>query len=388
MSLESEKESFYRGGKFNYQLIGGIAAIAMVALSVYLTKHYFDVKFPTGLQSSGLCNINSFFNCDVATASPLSNILGVPISLVGLFLGLFTLFGYLFNNSGVEKTVHTLLWINAIGCALLFIYSLVALGGLCPACTLYYIASFIVLFCFHKSSDFKGIDALSLGGFGVVYLIVFALTYNYVDNKQSQIKDRQSALAKGLIQQFENLPKLGSPEFNSEYIMAKYVGGFKEAPVRITKFSDFECPACKMLSTILHKVAKKYDGKIAIQYFFYPLDNACNPAMEGPLHRHACEAAYMAACKPGLFADIEEDIFDHQAALSTEWIEKKAKELGVTECMKTKETKEKVLKYINAAKAFGVQSTPTFLLNGVKIEGVLPQEQLEILIDHILSQAK
>ncbi|MCF8060522.1 MAG: thioredoxin domain-containing protein [Bacteriovoracaceae bacterium] len=382
----TEERSFYRGSQLTYQIIGGIAALAMIALSIYLTKHYFDVKFPTGLTGGGLCNINAFFNCDVATHSHLSNIAGVPISLIGILMGLFVLFGFLFNNEKVEGTIHFLLWFNAIGCAVLFLFSLIVLGGLCPACTLYYIASFVTLFAFYKSSSFKTLNIATLASFGAVYLIIFGVVFNNVSGRIAKETDAKSKLAKGLISQFESLPNLGSPEKDSEFIMAKTDKSFKEARVRITKFSDFECPACKMLSDILHKIAKKYEGKVAIQYFFYPLDNNCNPEMQRPLHQSACKAAYLAACLPEKFAAMEAEIFSNQQNLSAEWIEKRAKEEGVLDCYNSKETQEKVLSYINASKPFNVKSTPTFILNGIKIEGVLPENQLSILIDHILSK--
>lgn len=369
------------------QVIGGIAAFAMIALSIYLTKHYFDVVYPSGnLSGSTLCNINSFFNCDVATTSIASNIFGVPISLLGLLMGLLIFAGFFFKSEGLEKTVHTLLYVNAAGCAVLFIYSLVGLGGLCPACTLYYIFSFAALFAFIKTSDLKGIHFPSFVTFGVVYLAIFGITKANLPKNMDDPNDVPKAVKEGLIKQFNELKKMGSPDFDSEYIMASAGVPFKEAPVRITKFSDFECPACKMLSDILHKVAKRYKGKVAIQYFYYPLDNNCNPEMKGPMHKNACKAAYLTACKPENFASLEAEIFENQDKLTDQWLADLAKREGVEECMKKPETKEKVVKYINAAKPFNVKSTPTFLLNGVKIEGVLPQNQLEVLIKYILEK--
>lgn len=386
MNAPTEQRSFYRGTNLTLQVLGGIGGVLMVALSVYLTKHYFDVHFPTGLGSSGLCDINAFFNCDVATNSFLSNIAGVPISLLGLFMGLFVLFGFIFNGEKVEGTIHALLWLNGAGCIFLFLFSLIALGGLCPACTLYYVASLLVLFCFHKTSDIRGIGVPVLLGYGLTVVVVFGVTFGYVSNKKEQANSAKSKLAQGLISQFENLPKLGTPKFDSEFRMDSMGGAFKDAPVRITKFSDFECPACKMLSQVLHKIEKKYAGKVAIQYFFYPLDNNCNPEMKRALHQNACKAAYLAACLPSKFQEVEEKIFNNQESLSYEWIENEAKGYGVMDCFKDSKTQEKVLTYIKQAEPFGVKSTPTFLLNGVKIEGVLPENQLSILIDHILKK--
>ncbi len=378
----SEK-SYYKGKGLSHHVLGGLGAVFMIALSIYLTNHYFNTKFPTGIGGGGLCDINAFFNCDVATNSFASNIAGVPISLLGILMGAYVLFGYLFNSPKVEGTVHFLLMINAVACLVLFIYSLVGLGGLCPGCTLYYIASWVTLFAFFKGSTIRTPDILALVSYGAVYGIIFAATFNYVEGKQGNV----DKLAQSLISQYEGLPKLGNPSFESDYKLATIEGKtFSEAPIRIVKFSDFECPACRMLSDILHKVAVQYKGKVAIDYFFWPLDHNCNPAMNRPMHQNACYAAYLAACSPEKFQEIEETLFSNQQSLSKEYVDSLAEKYGVTECVNAKETKEKVVKYITQGTPFGVKSTPTFLLNGVKIEGVLPLDQLKILIDHLLKK--
>jgi len=379
----NDEKSFYRGSNLNYQIVGAIGAICMIGLSIYLTKHYFDVKFPTGLTGGGLCDINAFFNCDVATHSPLSNIAGVPISLVGMLMGLFTIFGFIFHNEKIEGTLHTLIIINGVGCALLFIYSLVVLGGLCPACTLYYVASWLTLFAFYKASSYKSFSLPVIGAYGLIFATVFAVTFQNVSGKQSKV----NKLAESLIKQYEGLPNLGKTEFQSEFIMSAPAEGVEKAKVQIVKFSDFECPACKALSDVLHKMATKYGDKISIQYFFYPLDNNCNPDIQRPLHQHACSAAYLAACAPKKFATIEREIFENQASLSSDYLTGLAKKYEISkDCIDSQETKDKIAKYMAASKPFNVRSTPTFLLNGVKIEGVLPENQLSILIDHILSK--
>ncbi len=379
----TESKSFYRGKDLGKQVIGGLAAVLMIAFSIYLTNHYFNTKFPTGIGGGGLCDINAFFTCDVTTNSFASNIAGVPISLLGILMGSFILFGFLFNSEKVEGTVHFLLIINAVSCLILFLYSLIGLGGLCPACTLYYLSSWLALFAFFKSSDIRSPDILALISYGAVFGIIFGLTFNFVQGKQKNV----NKLAQSLITQYEGLPNLGNPATESEFKLASIDGvAFKDAPIRIVKFSDFECPACRMLSEILHKVAVQYKGKVAIDYFFYPLDHNCNPEMNRPMHQFACYAAYMAACTPEKFSEVENTLFSNQPKLSKDYVDQLAKQYGATECMTKPETKEKVVSYVNQAKAFGVKSTPTFLLNGVKIEGVLPLDQLKILIDHILAK--
>ncbi len=376
------KRSFYKDASMNYHIVTALMSVLMIGFSIYLTSHYFQVKFPTGLSAGGLCNFNSFFNCDVSTNSPASNIAGVPISIFGIIIGVLPLLGYFFKSEEFEGTLHSLLLINALGCIVLFIYSLVALGGLCPFCALYYLASIIAAFCFNKTSDMRTPAVIPVIAIALIFSVSSFAAYSTVQGK----KAKNSQVADSLINQYKSLKNLGTPSFDSPFRMVSATEVFNEAPIQITKFSDFECPACKMLSEVLHKVKDKYKGKVNIQYMFYPLDNACNPAMERPLHRFACKAAYLAACLPTKFKEVEHDIFAAQAQLSDDWIQSYAKKKNVLDCYNSQKGKATVIKHMAEAKKFGVQSTPTFILNGVKIEGVLPEAQLYILIDYLLQK--
>jgi len=54
--------------------------------------------------------------------------------------------------------------------------------------------------------------------------------------------------------------------------------------------------------------------------------------------------------------------------------------------MNSKETQDRVVSYITQADTFSVGSTPTLLLNGKRIDGLLPLKQIYILLDHLLSK--
>jgi len=377
-----EKKSVYRNSSLVVQSILVIFSLLLIGFTIYLTDHYFKTIFPTGISSGGICNLNSFFNCDVATYSPFSNIVGIPISIFGLIFSIFILAGTVFYSEEYEGTIKKFLYINATGCLILFLYSLIFLGGLCPFCTLYYIFSWATLFLFYKYSNATALSPKLIILMTVVILISAAITKNFVNKKESDKK----SIATDLIKQYDNLPNLGNPDFESEFRLVSSSKKFTDAPIQITKFSDFECPACRMLSKVLHKLAPQYKGKINIQYFFYPLQVECNPAMKRPLHEYACKAAYLASCSPEKFSEIEETIFINQDKLSNHYLDELAKKYKLTKCMNDEATKTKVAKYLQAAGPFNIKSTPTFLLNGVKIEGVLPENQLQILLDHVLKK--
>lgn len=359
-------------------------SIMMIGVCVYLTNHYFNTHFPSKLATgSGLCDISAFFNCDSATTSPASNIAGVPISFFGLIIGIFLLLGSIFPSDGMEKTNSVLVKLNLAGCVLLFLYSLIALGSLCPVCTGYYVLSAIAFFLFTKYSFARWeFDLKTFGIFAAMLIIGSGFVYNHFQDK----KQRQLTINKQIINQFFVLNDLGDPTEESPYKIAKTDQSFSETPIRVSVFSDFQCPYCAKEAKQMNDLAKDYQGKIHIQYFFYPLDKACNKKVKGNFHDFACAAAYLAACSEEKFKSIHDEIFEKQESLSFEFIESLALKYDLKECYEKKEKSDFVIKSMEIANGFNIKSTPTLILNGKKIEGSLGNDQFKAIFDAILAK--
>jgi len=355
----------------------------MIGFSAYLTNHYFETHFPEGLGGSTLCEINSFLSCGAATFSSLSNIAGIPIAVFGVFIGLFLLSGYLFTEKSVEETNYLLLILNGAGCILLFLYSLFVLKSLCPFCTLYYVFSLLALFLFWKNSSPPSFSFKTLAIYGVVVGIGAAA----VGSNSWKKKDYHEKLKVSLIKQFDKLKVLGDPKVESPHRLTSITKKFKDAPLRITIFSDFQCPACKQLAHSIEKIIPKYKKNLNIQYMFYPLDMNCNPSIKRPFHNHACSAAFASSClKQEQFTEGHDEIFANQDKIDRSWIKGFAKKYNVTSCYQKKEIKEKVVEMIKKADDYNIKSTPTLLINGRKVEGVLMPNQLSIILDNLLKK--
>lgn len=375
-----QKTSVYQDKNINTTIIVFILSALMIGFSIYLTQHYFDLRFPTGLESKSLCNVNQFFNCDKTSLSTFGNIAGVPIAIFGILIGFLMIGGLIFKSENYERTIYFTLAVNFIGCVVLFSYSLFILKGLCPFCTLYYIVSGISLFYFFRKSVTMKPSPTYLAIFAVIVLAISGLTRMNINTKLKA----QTDIAGDLIKQYYSLPDLGSPQVASEFKIATA----ENAPIKMVIFSDFECPACKALSDVMPQLIARYAGKIDIQYFYYPLDNSCNPGMERALHLYACKAAYAASCMPRQdFAKVHEDIFNNQDKFQSGFLDDYIKEHKLESCVTDPKIKEKVVSLINAAGPFNIRSTPSFLLNGVKIEGVLPPDQMFAIMDEILRRA-
>ena len=383
-NMNINQKSIFRDQKISTSIIIFVLSALMIVFSVYLTQHYFALKFPTGLEGKSLCNISGFFNCDKTTLSPASNIAGVPISLFGILIGVFTMAGIVFKNENYERTLFFTLTINFMGCLLLFFYSLFILNGLCPICSLYYLVSGITLFYFFKKSRPLKLSLrpslIHLAAFSVIVLIISGLTKININSK-AQV---QNDISSDIIKQFYSLPDLGNPKVSSEYKIASVAN----ASIKMVVFSDFECPSCKLFSELMPQITTRYLGKIDIQYFYYPLDNSCNPSMERPLHQYACKAAYAASCMPLQdFAKVHDEIFQNQEKFEAGYLDQYIKNNKLEKCIADPKTKEKVVSLIKAADPFNIRSTPSYLINGVKIEGALPADQLFAIMDEILKRS-
>lgn len=377
------KKSLYNNASFNFKVLFGLTSIVMILVGIYLTNHYFETLYPTGL-GGGFCNISTFLNCDITSLSKISNVFGVPISIFGMMLGVFFLLGFLLPKGNLESTNHFLALINFFGCLFLFLFSLFVLKGLCPMCFVYYVASGVALFCFYKTSELKKPFVKVLAA----YLILTSIPSGGAWYVLTQREAKKVQFKKALIAEYDRLKDFGDPERPTNFNLAVASINFADAPVRMTVFSDFQCPMCKKMSELTEKLIEKYKGKINVQYVFFPLDNACNPDINRAFHPYACKAAYLAACSPEEFAQIHNYIFENQESLSDQFLNDAAKKFNLEECFKNSSTKSTVVEVMGNAKKYNITSTPTSILNGRKIEGAIPVESFEILIEELINRAK
>jgi protein-disulfide isomerase/uncharacterized membrane protein len=346
----------------------------MVLIGVYLTQHYFDLKFPTGLAgASTLCNISDFWGCDKATLSIFGNIFGVPTSIFGLMMGVFGIMTALIGKESFERTAKFVFALNFLGCVVLFLYSVFVLESLCPMCTAYYVISGIVFFLFHKSSDYSYTPEVSvLGIFAILMLLPLIGTSFYIGSKESKIK----SISNQYVEQFNQLKDYGDPTIESPFKVHMSTENFADAPIRITIFSDFQCPYCKAVSDQVPSLIKAVGNNLNIQYMFYPLDMACNTQMKNSGHAFACQAAYIAACEKEKFSKVHDHIFENQNSISAANLTKWEKEFGLSGCAENKEVKDYVQQTLSAGEQYKLQSTPTIIVNGKKLEGLVPTQHL------------
>ena len=311
-------------------------------------------------------------------------------TLVGLFVasgivGLLFLFSSLMPSEAMERTASAISKYNFIGCILLFVFSIGALGSLCPFCTVYYVLSGIAFFLFWKHGINSWAPDLKVAGlWGVLLLVGSFFIFQHTKGKE----DVNAKMNASIVSQFRALPDLGEPDMESPYKIHKATEKFADAPIRITVFSDFQCPFCKTVADQIPELVRRYADKINVQYMFYPLDAKCNSNVKGRFHDQACDAAALSACDPAKFLEVHDDIFANQEKLASGILNDLAKKHDLAGCIDNKENMNKVIEAINQGTKYNLKSTPTIIVNGKKIEGTIPNRQFMAIFEDILSEKK
>lgn len=142
-----------------------------------------------------------------------------------------------------------------------------------------------------------------------------------------------------------------------------------DAPV-LVEFLDFECPACGAFHPIVDDLEERYGDELTIAVRYFPL----------PSHPNAVPAALAAeaAAQQDAFAPMHDLLFERQqdwsgAPDADATFRGYAEELGLDlaaydAAVADDATLERVALDANAGIALGVQSTPTFFLDGEQVQ--------------------
>jgi protein-disulfide isomerase len=179
---------------------------------------------------------------------------------------------------------------------------------------------------------------------------------------------------------------------------SNHIYGKADSTVTLVEYGDFECPACKFFYPIVGQVKEKYKDKISFQYKNFPLVQ---------VHRNALAAhrAAEAAGKQNKFFEMYDLLYSNQedwngpsqtdpVGLQTDAairiFESFAEKLNLDMAKYREDVKDASTSgTINADTAEGkdkyaITGTPTFVINGKKIEDTSTMdtvEELSALID-------
>jgi protein-disulfide isomerase len=159
--------------------------------------------------------------------------------------------------------------------------------------------------------------------------------------------------------------------------------GPADAPITIVEFSDFQCPYCKRwFDEVYGPLLEAYPGKIRFVYRHLPLTS---------IHPDALPAAEAAMCagEQNAFWEYHDKLFS-SAALGNAVYLRYAQDLDLNEtsfeaCLGNGKYREQIQADSDFALNLGINSTPTFFINGLAVVGAQPIDVFKQVIDKELA---
>ncbi len=167
-------------------------------------------------------------------------------------------------------------------------------------------------------------------------------------------------------------------------VAAGRIWGKAEAPITIDEYADFQCPICAQADRQMALVAPKYFDTGKAKLVFH------NFAFIGPESTWAAEAASCAEDQ-GKFWDYANLVFASQAgenkgAFSKDNLKVFANQVKLdmtafNSCLDSDKYASRIQQESDQARNLGIDSTPTFYLNGQKLSGAISADQWGNYID-------
>ncbi len=155
-----------------------------------------------------------------------------------------------------------------------------------------------------------------------------------------------------------------------------YSLGATDAPITITEFADFQCPACRMAKGVTSQLLAAYPGQVRIVFRHFPLNGH-------PLAQPAAQAAEAAGAQ-GKFWEMHDALYENQDDWgdATKPLSRKeagdrfmsyARDLGLDEAKfkadyENNSFSQNISGDQSAGNLAGVNSTPQFFVNETMIE--------------------
>lgn len=173
-----------------------------------------------------------------------------------------------------------------------------------------------------------------------------------------------------------------------------YTVGNASAPIEVTEFGDYECPACGRFSELTEPdIRKNYvnTGKVLWRFIDFPLG----------MHKNTWQASRAAACadEQGKFWEFHDALYSTQDQWNGEATsnpDKYMKQLGgklglnadqFNTCVDTKKTQAKVQAHYQLAMQRAVSQTPTFVIGDKQLVGATNYDAFAKVLDSAIAAA-
>ena len=238
-----------------------------------------------------------------------------------------------------------------------------------------------------SSPDFPNYDAMS------VTLSVGAqkVNYNFLVSKDAKSLFRITKMDLTKDPYEEVMKKIN--------IQGRPVRGNKDAKVTIVNFDDFECPFCaKMHGELTQDILRSYGDRVKVVYKDFPLteihpwakhaaiDANCLAAQNSTAYWNFADEvhAHSGDMSHGMTFDQQKDRLD---LITIEQGQKAGVNLDTLQACVKAQKDDSIRASMDEAELLGIDSTPTMFINGQKVDGAVPADDLKMIINRALVDA-
>jgi protein-disulfide isomerase/uncharacterized membrane protein len=388
-----------------------VILLAAVGLGISVVIEIIHARLEGDRNYASFCNVSAAVNCDTVLTSRYAELFGMPVSRWAIiFYAVVMALGIAVARTDrptVRETLARIILILQVWGLLYAVYlALIAFAVLhtvCLMCSSLYVVSvalFAAAWWLRSSSRAVGRrqraesarqDRMVLIGSAVAVLLVLVIggwqALGSSGHTRATNPEEIARLRPEFYQWFFKQPVIAVP------IDGSHTLGNADAPVTVVEFSDFECGHCFTFHRSLEDVLRTSGQNLRVVFRHFPLDSSCNPTVSSHLHQQACLAAAAAECaaEQGKFWQYHNLLFDNQDALGREFLLAYAQRLGMdtarfANCLGGSDARARVERDARAGAQLGIDSTPTWFINGRMIKGALEPDQLADAL--VLAQVK
>ncbi|MFB3852977.1 MAG: vitamin K epoxide reductase family protein [Vicinamibacterales bacterium] len=380
--------------------------LGLVAAAEALSIHHRLLTDPT---YRSFCDVSTTISCSQVYLSAYGSVLGVPVALWGLlwwaFVALLLLLALLGPSGFRESLAGYLFAVSTVGLAVVLYLAYAAffiLKTVCLMCLLTYVGVIGLFIVSGIATPFamitvprraiRDLRSLVTSPASIVLVLVFAA------GAASALAFFREGAPVSALQPIPDEAGNQSSEFERWYAEQPRVNvpvSNEGAAVLIVKFTDFQCPGCGQThfsyKPILAKYESMYPGAVKQVTKHFPLDATCNPSLVQSTHPGVCTAHAIAvlAARQGRGQQMEDWLYANQQSMNPISLRQAAAQVGSVTNLEASlpQALEVVKSDVALGRLLRVRQTPTFFINGTRIEGGIQPQFLEAAIAFELKKA-
>jgi uncharacterized membrane protein/protein-disulfide isomerase len=381
-----------------YALIA-LSALGLAASCAALYVHY---RLLTEPGYSSFCDVNETVSCQQVFQSEYGSVAGVPVAAGGAIWSALVLMLSVWGmrtprSDEASRAAGYVFLLSTLGLAAVFYFayaSFFVLRQACPLCLTMY-ASVIGIFLVSASAAgplralqsgvAKDLGALRGSPTAVLLAVVWLVASAglVLAFPKEQAVSAQAAAPAVPAVPVETLAPEQLTELHAWLDRQPTVAeAMPQGNVKVLmlKFNDYQCPSCRqayiLYKDIIAKYEAAYPGVFVYENRDFPLEGECGA---GGVHAAACEAAVAVrlAKEKNLDKQLEATLFDRQSmSMTREDVKAALREVTKISDSEFDSRYPKMLEAVKQDVALGqkvgVNGTPTFFINGIRLGGFRP----------------